>query len=178
MLHLPEPSDRPSRRTALIARELSRYDADIAALSETSSLAELDGGYTFLWKGYPPSQNRLHGVGSAVVNGLSKWVKLEIKKNGKVHQLHFDHGVAKESLQEVGELENPKDTGTSVTFKPDNEIFEVHEFNYDTLVNRFREMAFLNKGLSISIKDERNEKKETFCYEGGLVQFVEYLNRT
>ena len=76
-----------------------------------------------------------------------------------------------------GDLEDPSLTGTAVTFKPDNEIFEVYEFNQDTLVNRFREMAFLNKGLKISFKDERNEKKEVFHYNGGLVDYVDFLNK-
>lgn len=119
----------------------------------------------------------LHGVGSAVVNALSKWVRLEIKKEGKLHLLEFAYGVAKAPLSEVGVLDNPKETGTSVSFKADNEIFEVHEYMYDTLANRFREMAFLNKGLSISIKDERTNKKETFKYDGGLIEFVSWLNR-
>ncbi|MFY7993107.1 MAG: DNA topoisomerase (ATP-hydrolyzing) subunit B [Bacteriovoracaceae bacterium] len=118
----------------------------------------------------------LHGVGASVVNALSKWVKIEIKKHGKVHQLEFIKGKSKEPLKVVGECEL-KDTGTMVTFKSDNEIFEVHEYNYDTLANRFREMAFLNKGLKISIKDERTDKAETFHYEGGLAEFVTYLNR-
>ncbi|EQC50035.1 DNA gyrase, B subunit [Bacteriovorax sp. BSW11_IV] len=119
----------------------------------------------------------LHGVGAAVVNALSKWVKLEIKKGGNKYQVEFERGVSKYPLKQVSELENKSETGTAVTFKPDNEIFEVHEYNYDTLANRFREMAFLNKGLKISIKDERSEKKDTFHFEGGLVEFVTYLNR-
>ncbi len=119
----------------------------------------------------------LHGVGAAVVNALSKYVKMEIKKHGKVHLLEFAYGESIGPLKVVGELDDPKETGTAVTFKPDNEIFEVHEFNYDTLTNRFREMAFLNKGLKILVKDERTDKKETFHYEGGLIEFVQYLNR-
>ncbi len=119
----------------------------------------------------------LHGVGAAVVNALSKWVKLEIKKDGKLHQVVFENGVAKEPLKIIGDLENPKEAGTAVTFKPDNEIFEVHEFNYETLSKRFREMAFLNKGLRLNLKDERTSKKEIFHYEGGLAAFVEWLNR-
>lgn len=119
----------------------------------------------------------LHGVGAAVVNALSKWVKLEIKKNGKNHMVLFEYGVVKESLKEIGDLKNPEDTGTTVTFKPDNEIFEVFEFNYETLSNRFREMAFLNKGLRISIKDERHDKNDSFHFEGGISEFVSYLNR-
>jgi DNA gyrase subunit B len=119
----------------------------------------------------------LHGVGAAVVNALSKWVTVEIKKHGKVHNVKFERGDVVESLHVTGELEDSKVTGTAVTFKPDNEIFEVHEYNYDTLANRFREMAFLNKGLNISLKDERNDKKDVFCYEGGISEFVTYLNR-
>ncbi|AUN96516.1 DNA topoisomerase (ATP-hydrolyzing) subunit B [Bacteriovorax stolpii] len=119
----------------------------------------------------------LHGVGAAVVNALSKWVKLEIKKYGKLHELNFDHGKATDKIKEIGVLENPKETGTKVTFKPDNEIFEFHEFNYDTLANRFREMAFLNRGLKISLKDERSEKSDLFYFEGGISEFVNYLNR-
>lgn len=119
----------------------------------------------------------LHGVGAAVVNALCSWLKLEIKKNGQLYQVHFDEGAAREPLKVIGDLEDSNETGTSVTFKPNNEIFEVHDFNYDTLANRFREMAFLNKGLKISLKDERNDKKEEFCYEGGLKEFVQWLNR-
>ena len=119
----------------------------------------------------------LHGVGASVVNALSKWVKLEIKKSGKLHELTFDHGKATAPLKVIGDLPNPKETGTKVTFKPDNEIFEFHEFNYDTLANRFREMAFLNRGLKIVLTDERSEKVDTFHYEGGISEFVNYLNR-
>ncbi len=118
----------------------------------------------------------LHGVGASVVNALSKWVRLEIKKHGKVHRLEFAHGAAKEPLKIIADCDL-KETGTTVTFKSDNEIFEVHEYSYDTLANRFREMAFLNKGLRISLHDERTEKNETFHYEGGLAEFVQYLNR-
>lgn len=118
----------------------------------------------------------LHGVGASVVNALSKAVKLTIKKNGKVHELEFDHGKAKAPLKVVGDCAE-KDTGTTATFKPDNEIFEVYEFNFDTLSNRFREMAFLNKGLKIIVTDERSDKTETFHYEGGIKEFVEYINR-
>lgn len=119
----------------------------------------------------------LHGVGASVVNALSKWVKLEIKKYGQIHELMFDHGKATAPIKVIGTLENAKETGTKVTFKPDNEIFEFHEFNYDTLANRFREMAFLNRGLKIILTDERTEKSDTFHYEGGISEFVAYLNR-
>ena len=119
----------------------------------------------------------LHGVGAAVVNALSKWMKVEVKRDGKVHLVHFDYGKPIEPLKVINELDDKTITGTSVTFKPDNEIFEVHEFNFDTLAKRFREMAYLNKGIKINLKDERNEKKETFHYEGGIAEFVVYMNR-
>ncbi|MBY0516060.1 MAG: DNA topoisomerase (ATP-hydrolyzing) subunit B [Bacteriovoracaceae bacterium] len=118
----------------------------------------------------------LHGVGASVVNALSKSVKIEIKKKGKIHRIEFIRGVTKEPLKVIGDCD-PSLSGTSVTFKADNEIFEVHEYNYDTLANRFREMAFLNKGLKIILSDERTEKSETFHYEGGIAEFVKYLNR-
>ena len=120
----------------------------------------------------------LHGVGAAVVNALSKWIRLEIKKDGKVYSLGFERGVVNEPLRVVGELEDPSTSGTAVTFKPDDEIFEVHEFSQDTLVNRFREMAFLNSGLKISFKDERNDKRETFFYSRGLIDYIEFLNKS
>jgi DNA gyrase subunit B len=119
----------------------------------------------------------LHGVGAAVVNALSKWVKVDIKKDGNLHRIVFNNGNTQEPLKLISELENKIETGTSVTFKPNNEIFEVFEYNYDTLSNRFREMAFLNKGLRLNITDERTEKKDTFYFEGGISEFVSYLNR-
>ncbi|MDA8793530.1 DNA topoisomerase (ATP-hydrolyzing) subunit B [Bacteriovoracaceae bacterium] len=119
----------------------------------------------------------LHGVGAAVVNALSKWVKLEIKKHGKIHSLEFARGKAVEPIKEIGDC-SEDDQGTKVTFKPDNEIFEIQDFSFDFLANRLREMAFLNKGILITIEDQRNEKKEEFKFDGGLSEFVEYLSRS
>jgi DNA gyrase subunit B len=118
----------------------------------------------------------LHGVGAAVVNAMSKWMNIEIKKDGKLNSLKFATGVAVEPLKEIGDCD-PAINGTSVTFKLDTELFEVHEFDYDRLSNRFREMAFLNKGLRIVLKDERHEKEAVFHFDGGLSEFVLYLNR-
>jgi len=118
----------------------------------------------------------LHGVGAAVVNAMSKTMIIEIKQKSKVHTITFEKGVAKEPLKIIGECDT-ETSGTSCTFKLDPELFEVHEYDYDRLANRFREMAFLNKGLRINLTDERTEKNDIFQFDGGLSEFVLYLNR-
>jgi len=115
----------------------------------------------------------LHGVGISVVNALSDWLKVEVKRDGKIHTMSFQRGDAVGDVQITGDA---TDTGTTVTFHPDKEIFETIEFSYEILVARMRELAFLNKGITITIKDERAAKEQTFHYEGGIVSFVEYLN--
>ncbi|MBI5665513.1 MAG: DNA topoisomerase (ATP-hydrolyzing) subunit B [Nitrospirae bacterium] len=137
------------------------------------ALTELHAGGKFESKAYKISGG-LHGVGVSVVNALSEWLDLEIKQNGEVWTQRFERGIPTGPLTHVGKT---KSRGTKVTFKPDSEIFETTVFNYDTLVNRFRELAFLNKGLTININDERTSKEETFFYEGGIVSFVEHLNK-
>lgn len=117
----------------------------------------------------------LHGVGAAAVNALSKRLKIRVKDGSQIHQIEFSCGKVTKPISVVGQT---SETGTQVTFKLDNTIFELEEFNYSTLANRFREMAFLNRGLKISIKDERNDKRETFHYEGGLKEFIGWLNRS
>ncbi len=115
----------------------------------------------------------LHGVGVSVVNALSDTLRVSVKRDGKIHQMDFARG---EPTTDVLVLGDASDTGTTVTFHPDKEIFETIEFSYETLASRMRELAFLNKGITISIKDERAAKEQTFHYEGGVVSFVEYLN--
>jgi len=117
----------------------------------------------------------LHGVGVSVVNALSEWLELEIKQEGLVYQQHYDHGKPTGPLEVTGKT---KKRGTQITFKPDTKIFEQIEFSYDTLSQRLRELAFLNKGLEVTIEDERSEKKQTFCYKGGIVSFIEMLNES
>ena len=119
----------------------------------------------------------LHGVGASVVNALSNWVEVTIQRDGGIHQMKFEKGKTVQSLQKIGDS---NETGTKVRFLADDTIFETLEYDYDTLENRFREMAFLTKGLFISIEDLRGEepKKAEFCYEGGLNSFVEYLNES
>ncbi|MEK6868575.1 MAG: ATP-binding protein, partial [Nanoarchaeota archaeon] len=115
----------------------------------------------------------LHGVGVSVVNALSDWLRVEVKRDGKIHSMEFRRGDAKGGVSVIGEA---SDTGTTVVFHPDKEIFETLEFSFETLAARMRELAFLNKGLTITIKDERATKEQTFHYEGGVVSFVEFLN--
>jgi DNA gyrase subunit B len=116
----------------------------------------------------------LHGVGVSVVNALSERLELEIRRNGKVFRQTYRRGVPDSPLAEVGDT---KKRGTKITFFPDGEIFETTEFSYDVLSQRLREMAFLNAGVRIKITDERSEKVHEFFYEGGIVSFVEYLNK-
>lgn len=137
------------------------------------ALTELHAGGKFESKAYKISGG-LHGVGVSVVNALSEWFDLEIKQNGQVWEQHYREGIPTGPLIRVGKT---KSRGTKITFKPDTGIFEAIEFNYDTLSHRFRELAFLNKGLSIKITDERINEEETFFYEGGIVSFVEHLNK-
>ena len=115
----------------------------------------------------------LHGVGVSVVNALSEWMEVEVRRNGRIYWQRYQRGSVASDVEVRGHSEN---TGTTVTFKPDGAIFEETEFNFDTLSSRLRELAFLNRGLSITIKDERTEKENDFCYEGGIISFVEYLN--
>ncbi len=116
----------------------------------------------------------LHGVGISVVNALSLHLELEIKRGGKVYRQVYQKGEPKTELEVIGKTQR---TGTKITFKPDSDIFETTEFSFDILSQRLRELAFLNKGLRIRIEDERSEEKNEFEYEGGIVSFVEYLNR-
>jgi DNA gyrase subunit B len=115
----------------------------------------------------------LHGVGVSVVNALSEKLTLEICREGKVHRQIYEKGEPKEPLAVVGKTER---TGTSVMFKPDAAIFTTTEYNFDVLANRLRELAFLNKGITIVITDERQDKTQTFKYEGGIQSFVQHLN--
>ena len=138
----------------------------------------LHAGGKFGGGGYKVSGG-LHGVGASVVNALSNWLEVEICKEGKVYKQRYEKGKVMYPLKVVGECDMEK-TGTKVTFLPDNTIFEETVFEYDILKQRFREMAFLTKGLRISLIDLRGEeeREETFHYEGGIKEFVEYLNKS
>jgi DNA gyrase subunit B len=116
----------------------------------------------------------LHGVGVSVVNALSERLELEIRRDGKVYRQAYEQGKVATQLEEVGTTDK---TGTTITFRPDTTIFETLEFSYDSLSQRFRELAFLNPGITISLIDERQGKDKEFHFEGGIVSFVEYLNK-
>ena len=118
----------------------------------------------------------LHGVGSSVVNALSTWTEVTIQRDGGIYQMAFERGKTVKPLQRIGDSDK---TGTTVRFLADDTIFETLEYEYEILENRLREMAFLTKGLRITLTDEREEtpKKADFCYEGGLISFVEFLNK-
>jgi DNA gyrase subunit B len=137
-------------------------------------LTKLHAGGKFDGKAYKVSGG-LHGVGVSCVNALSEWMKVKIKRDGKIHQIHFARGVTSLPLEVTG---NSDERGTTVTFKPDAEIFETTEYSYETLVSRFRELAFLNPKLKINVIDERNDKKQEFYYAEGIRSFVQYLNKT
>ena len=137
----------------------------------------LHAGGKFGGGGYKVSGG-LHGVGASVVNALSEWLEVEICKDGKIHKQRYERGKVMYPLKVVGECDI-ETTGTKVTFLPDKEIFDETVFDYDTLKQRFREMAFLTKGLRIIICDDREEEpvEKSFHYEGGIKEFVEYLNK-
>ena len=136
-------------------------------------LSKLHAGGKFGGGGYKVSGG-LHGVGISVVNALSEWTIVDVYQHGKIQEISFERGNKTSDLKEIGTTDR---TGTTVRFKPDSQIFETTIFEFDVLKNRLQELAFLNKGLRITLSDKRGEgRSESFYYEGGLVQFIEYLN--
>ena len=135
----------------------------------------LHAGGKFGGGGYKVSGG-LHGVGASVVNALSEWLVVQVHKDGKIYEMKFSRGHILDDMKVVGETDH---TGTTVTFKPDPEMFDTLDYEYETLHTRMREQAFLNAGLRITITDARpgREQSETMCYEGGIREFVTYINR-
>lgn len=137
------------------------------------ALTVLHAGSKFGGGGYKVSGG-LHGVGVSVVNALSEWLEVKVKRDGHIYEQQYSRGNAVTKLSIIGEADT---TGTTVSFKPDHEVFEEIEYSFDTLEHRLRELAFLNKGVKIYLKDERYDVEKTFMYEGGIVSFVNYLNK-
>ena len=135
----------------------------------------LHAGGKFGGGGYKVSGG-LHGVGASVVNALSEWLEVEVHKGGKIYQMKFSRGAITQEMTVIGDTDH---TGTIVRFKPDGEMFDTLEYDYETLHTRMREQAFLNAGLRISIADRRpgQEQEDTMCYEGGIREFVTWINR-
>ena len=152
--------------------------ADTGLPAVTVVLTKLHAGGKFGGEGYKVSGG-LHGVGVSVVNALSEWLKVEVRRDGKIYRQEFCRGEPTTELTAAGKTEGKNDTGTTITFLPDLEIFDEDEFEWsmDTLVQRLRETAFLTRGLRIVITDEREvEVRHEFQYEGGIRDFVEYVN--
>jgi DNA gyrase subunit B len=137
------------------------------------ALTKLHAGAKFSNESYKISGG-LHGVGVSVVNALSMYLELEVRREGGVYNQSYIRGVPTAPMEMVGRTQG---RGTKITFKPDDTIFEDTEFNYDTLSNRFRELSFLNSGVKITLTDERTDRTSEFFYKGGIVSFVEYINR-
>ena len=139
----------------------------------------LHAGGKFGGGGYKVSGG-LHGVGASVVNALSKWVEVKVYKGGKIYSIRFENGGhTVDSLTEIGTCSEDR-TGTTVTFKPDPEIFDTDIYDYDTLLVRVRELAFLNKGLRLTLRDDRDDEDttgDTFVYEGGISEYVKFINK-
>ena len=136
-------------------------------------LTVLHAGGKFDKKSYTVSGG-LHGVGVTCVNALSEWLVAEVKRDGQVYHMRFKCGKTASKLEVIGKA---KGTGTKITFKPDSAIFPVIEYKYDILANRLRELAFLNRGIEITLKDERNNKEELFKFNGGIEEFIKHINK-
>ncbi len=135
----------------------------------------LHAGGKFGGGGYQISSG-LHGVGVSVVNALSEWCQVDVKRDGILYRQRYERGVAVTPLEEV-DLVEEDDSGTITSFLPDLDVMETRDYNFDILAQRFREMAYLNRGMTIYLRDERTDREVTFYFEGGLVSFVRYLNK-
>ena len=135
----------------------------------------LHAGGKFGGGGYQISSG-LHGVGVSVVNALSEWCQVDVKRDGILYRQRYERGIAVTPLEEV-DLVEEDDSGTITSFLPDLAVMETRDYNFDILAQRFREMAYLNRGMTICLKDERTDREVTFYFEGGLVSFVRYLNK-
>lgn len=139
-------------------------------------MTKLHAGAKFGGGGYKVASG-LHGVGVSAVNALSEWLEVRVKRDGQIYQQKYKRGVPTTELKVVGKYPNDERMGTTVTFMPDKQIFKQIDYKFDVLAQRFREMAFLTKGLTIKFLDEREDREVSFYFEGGITSFVRYLNR-
>jgi DNA gyrase subunit B len=144
---------------------------DITALEAV--MTRLHAGAKFSNYVYGVSSG-LHGVGASVVNALSSWLKVEVKREGKIYRHEYKQGIPQSDIEIIGDTE---DTGTSITYLADKEIFESIDYDFDLACQRLRELAYLNKGVEIAIKDERNNQEKAFYFDGGIASFIRRLNR-
>lgn len=153
-------------------KESIKQGRDVSALEVVMTILHAGGKFD---KDTYKVSGGLHGVGVSCVNALSKKMLVQVFKQGKIHEIEFRQGKVIHPVKVVGETTK---RGTKVTFWPDDEVMEATEFDYDILAKRFRELAFLNRGINIFFRDEKHSEKEdvNFCYQGGLSSFVEYLN--
>ncbi|MCK4262587.1 MAG: DNA topoisomerase IV subunit B, partial [Dehalococcoidia bacterium] len=145
--------------------------ADITALEAV--MTRLHAGAKFGGPTYEISSG-LHGVGAAVVNALSSWLRVDVRRQGKIYRHEYERGIPKGEIRTVGDTE---DTGTTVTFLADEEIFPDIDYDFSTTCQRLKELTFLNKGVRISLKDEKSSQEKTFYFEGGIASSVRRLNR-
>lgn len=158
------PTDRHAQLSEMMQREMSTLEGVMTVLKF---------GGKFEKKAYQTSGG-LHGVGVTVVNFLSQWCEVEVCRNGKIYTQSYERGVATGPVREAGTTTK---RGTKTTFKPDGQIFPNTKYSYDTLVKRLQELAFLNSGVRIKVKDDRSTQADEYYYERGIIEFVEHLNR-
>jgi DNA gyrase subunit B len=158
----------PTERHEQLSVELER---DVSTLEGVMTVLKFGGKFE---KGVYQTSGGLHGVGVTVVNFLSEWCEVEVFRNGHVYQQEYERGVPSSPVSRVGSTQK---VGTKTTFKADPQIFQSTRFQYDVLYKRLQELAFLNRGVRIVYRDERNNEGDEFCYERGIIEFVEYLNR-
>ncbi len=158
----------PVGRHAQLSEEMGK---EVTTLEGVMTVLKFGGKFQ---KGAYQTSGGLHGVGVTVVNFLSEWCEVEVYREGHVYQQEYERGIPTGEVQRVGAT---KKRGTKTTFKPDPQIFETTTYNYDTLYKRLQELAFLNRGVKIVFRDERTDQSDEFCYERGIIEFVEHLNR-
>jgi len=147
------------------------FDREVSTLEGVMTVLKFGGKFD---KGAYQTSGGLHGVGVTVVNFLSQWCKVEVGRDGYIHRQEYEYG---EPVGLVKRGEKSNKTGTKTTFKPDGDIFETTKYQFDILAKRMQDLAFLNRGVTIEISDERSDQKESYCYENGIIDFVRHLNR-